>query len=169
MADDQLQFGQQDEPRTVPWVAIGIGAGLVVLAVAVLILFTRSQTPVASGQAHPYAASLRFTDLKLSAAKNFVGGDVTYLDGQLANTGDKTVKGVSVELTFHNTIGEVVQREPLRVMALSTSGPYPDIVDLSSAPLAPGKARAIRLTLEHISADWDRAAPDIKVTSVTFQ
>ena len=168
MADD-FQLGQQERERPVPWVAIGVGAGLVVLAVAVLILFTRNQAPASTAGPHPYAASLKFTDLKLSAAQNFVGGDVTYLDGQLTNAGDKTVQGVTVELTFYNTIREVVQRERLRVMALSTSGPYPDSVDLSSAPLAPGKARAIRLTLEHISADWDRTAPEIKVTSVSFQ
>jgi hypothetical protein len=170
MADEQepLRLGQSEEPRA-PWIPVGIGAALVVVVIGALIFFSRSEAPSGAGAAHPYAASLQFADLKLSAAENFVGGNVTYLDGVLANTGARTVNGVTVELTFRNSLSEVVQRETMRVMALSEAGPYPDTRDLRAAPLAPGKSRPIRLTLEHISADWNRAAPDIKVTSVSFQ
>lgn len=171
MAGEQepLQLGQSSEEQRTPWAPIGIGVAVVVLVVGALIFFSRSGAPAASDKPHPYAASLKVTDLRLSAAENFVGGSVTYLDGKLTNAGDKTVNGVSVELTFHNTLGEVVQREPMRVMVLDESGPYADIRDLRTAPLAPGQSRPIRLTLEHISADWDRAAPGIKVTSVSFK
>ena len=166
---DGPQFGREEDERSTPWVPIGIGAALVVVIICALIVFSRSDAGPANGQAHPYSANLKFGDLTLSAATNFVGGDVTYLDGTLTNSGDKTVNGVDVDLTFHNTLNEVVQHEALKVMALSTSGPYPDIMDLRSAPIAPGKSRKIRLTLEHISADWNRAAPDIKITNVSFQ
>ena len=169
MAGEQepLQLGRSDDGARAPWAPIGIGVALVVLVIGALIFFSRNEAPAASDKPHPYATSLKFTDLKLSAAENFVGGSVTYLDGTLANTGDKTVTGVSVGLTFHNTLGEVVQRESMRVMALDESGPYADIRDLATAPIAPGKSRPIRLTLEHISADWDRAAPEIKITNVS--
>ncbi len=166
---DGPQFGPGDDERTVPWVPIGIGAALVIVVVCALIVFSRGNAGPSSGEPHPYSANLKFSDLELSAETNFVGGDVTYLDGTLTNGGDKTVNGVDVDLTFHNTLNEVVQHEPLKVMALSTSGPYPDILDLRSAPIAPGKTRNVRLTLEHISADWNRAAPDIKITNVSFQ
>lgn len=166
---DGPQFGREEDERTVPWVPIGIGAALVIVIIGALILFSRGDAGSSNGQPHPYSANLKFTDLTLSAATNFVGGDVTYLDGTLTNGGDKTVTGVTVDLTFHNTLNEVVQHETLKVMALSTSGPYPDILDLRSAPLGPGKSRKIRLTLEHISADWNRTAPDIKITNVSFQ
>ena len=172
MADelqDGPQFGREEDERSAPWVPIGIGAALVILIIGALIVFSRGNAAPSTGQPHPYSANLKFTDLTLSAETNFVGGDVTYLDGKLTNSGDKTVNGVTVDLTFHNTLNEVVQHETLKVMALSTSGPYPDILELRSAPIAPGKTRNIRLTLEHISADWNRAAPDIKVTNVSFQ
>ena len=152
-----------------PWVPVGIGAALVLVVVAALVVFSRNDAGGGSGQTHPYSPNLKFTELTLSVAENFVGGNVTYLDGKIENTGDKTVNGLAVELTFHNTLGEVVQKETMRVMALSTAGPYPDILELRSAPIGPGKSRAFRLTLEHISADWNRAAPDVKVTSVSFQ
>ena len=166
---DGPQFGRGEDERSVPWVPVGIGAALVVLVVCALIVFSRSDAAPATGEAHPYSANLKFTDLALSAETNFVGGDVTYLDGTLTNAGDKTVNGVTVDLTFHNNLNEVVQHETLKVMALSTSGPYPDILDLRSAPLAPGKSRKIRLSLEHISEDWNRTAPDLKITNVSFQ
>lgn len=152
-----------------PWVPMAIGAALLALVIGGVILLSRSGEQAATGQAHPYGANLRFTDLKVSASENFVGGNVTYLDGVLTNAGDRTVNAVSVELTFRNTLNEVVQKETLRVMALSQSGPYPDLIDLRSAPIAPGKSRTVRLTLDHISADWNRVAPDIKVTNVSFQ
>jgi len=167
---EEHPLGQQPQNEsTLPWIAMGAGAVLLALVVVAFILFSQNDKPAGSGEAHPYAAALKFTDLKLSAAENFVGGNVTYLDGVLTNTGDKTVNGVTVELVFRNTLNEVVQKETMPVRVLSHAGPYPDIVDLRSAPLAPGKSRPIRFTLEHISADWNRAAPDMKVTNVSFQ
>jgi hypothetical protein len=135
-----------------------MGAVLLLVVIVALIFFSRGGEENPSGKAHPYAANLKFNDLS----------NVTYLDGELANTGDKTVNGVTLQLTFYNTLNEVVQKETVRVMALTQSGPYPDIVDLRSAAIAPGKSRRIRITLDHISADWNRSAPDIKVTSVSF-
>jgi hypothetical protein len=166
---DPVPLGQPEDERSTPWIPMAIGAALLGLVVAGFILFGRSDEPAGNGQPHPYAANLKFTELKLSAAENFVGGNVTYLDGVLTNTGTKTVNGVTVELVFHNTLNEVVQKEAMGVRVLSQAGPYPDVVDLHAAPIAPGKSRPIRLTLEHISADWNRAAPDIKVTKVSFQ
>jgi hypothetical protein len=168
MADDELRLGPtREEEHRPPWAPIGIGVALVLVVIGAVVLFTRSEAP--RHEAHPYAANLKFTDLRLSAAENFVGGNVTYLDGAVTNAGDKTVNGITVDLTFHNQLGEVVQDETLRVMALSSAGPYPDVLDLHSAPIGPGKSRNFRLTLEHISGDWNRAAPDVKVTSVSFQ
>jgi hypothetical protein len=166
---DSVPFGKREEERSLPWVAMAIGAAVLGLAIVAVILFSRGGDENRSGQTDPYAANLKFTELKLSASENFVGGNVTYLDGTLTNSGTKTVNGVTVELTFHNTLNEVVQKETMRVKGLTQAGPYPDIVDLRSAPIAPGKSRTMRLTLDHISADWNRVAPDIKVTSVSFQ
>ena len=45
-------------------------------------------------------------------------------------------------------------------------GPYPEAVDLSAAPLAPGQSKTFRLTFEGISAQWNRQYPEILVTDV---
>jgi len=105
----------------------------------------------------------------MSSAENFVGATVTYLDGKITNSGDRIATRAVVEATFMNSLGQVVQREtlPMHVLTTSTSGGiYTDVVDLSATPLAPGQSRPFRLTLEHISADWNHAAPGLKVVDV---
>ena len=142
------------------WKVVALGIFIVLVVVGIIALVGRANRP--KPLAPPaYAASLKISGLKISAAQNFVGGTVTYLDGNISNTGDKTVTDAAVRAVFRNTLNQVVQTEDLPVHVLQTSGPYPDAVDLSVAPLAPGQTRPIRLTLEHISADWNQAAPEL--------
>jgi len=148
------------------WKPVVIGVAVVVVVVAVIAIVSRKEkktTALPPG----YAANLQIGDLKMSAAENFVGGTVTYLDGNITNSGDKTVTHATVEATFRNSLGELVQTEQIPIRILQTSGPYPDAVDLSMAPLASGKTILFRLVLEHISADWNQQYPDLKIVQVT--
>ncbi|MGA8490991.1 MAG: DUF2393 family protein [Terriglobales bacterium] len=144
------------------------GVALVVVVVGVIALLTRS-SPKGATAPHPYAANLKFSDLKMSAAENFVGSSVTYIDGTVTNTGDKTVTHAIVHVAFKNSLGEVVQADDVPLHVLQTSGPYPDAVDLQLSPLAPGQDKTFRLTFEHISADWNQAYPDLQVTEVSLK
>src|SRR5579864_1496375 len=158
--------GREESGRI--WTFVGLGVAIVVIVVAVLAVLGRSGRTAPQGPP-PYAAKLQLTDLKMSAAENFVGATVTYLDGKITNSGDKTVTRATVQGIFTNSLGQVVQRETLPIHVLTTSttgGIYTDAVDLSVAPLAPGQSRPFRLTLEHISADWNHAAPELKIVDV---
>ena len=164
----ERQPGQSDESGRI-WTFVGLGVAIVVIVVAVLAIVGRSGR-VAPTQPPAYAAKLQLSDMKMSAAQNFVGATVTYLDGKITNTGDKTVTRAIVQATFMNSLGQVVQREtqPIHVLTTGTTGGiYTDAVDLSSAPLAPGQSRPFRLTMEHISADWNNAAPGLQIVDVT--
>ncbi len=68
---------------------------------------------------HPYAANIKFSDLKMSAAENFVGSTVTYLDGTVTNTADQTVTRALVRVSFKDSLGQIVQADdvPLRILA----------------------------------------------------
>jgi hypothetical protein len=77
---------------------------------------------------HPYVSNIKLSDLKMSAAENFVGATVSYVDGTLANLGNQTVTHVVVEATFRDSIGQLAQRETIPLHVLQTSGPYPDAV-----------------------------------------
>jgi hypothetical protein len=148
--------------------AIVIGVAAVVVVVGVIAVLTRS-SPRNAVPPHPYSSSLKLSDLKMSAAENFVGASVTYIDGTVANTGDKTVTHAVVHVNFKNSLDQVAQAEDVALHVLQTSGPYPDTVDLSASPLPPGQSKPFRLTFEHISADWNQAYPELQITDVRLK
>jgi len=115
----------------------------------------------------PYAANIKFSDLKMSAAENFVGATVNYLDGTVSNAGNQMVTHVMVEVTFKDSMAQLAQRETVPLRVLQASGPYPDAVDLSASPLAPGQSKPFRLTFEGISSQWNHEYPELKVVDVT--
>ena len=153
---------QKEDSNRLP-IILGIAA--VVIVVGVIAFFTRS-SPRNLNQPHPYAANLKLSELKMSAAENFVGASVTYLDGTITNSGDKTVNRASAHLTFKDSVGQVAQTEDLPVNILQTSGPYPDVVNLAAAPLAAGQSKPFRITLEHVSDAWNHEYPDLQITDV---
>jgi hypothetical protein len=147
---------------------IMIGLGIVAVVVGVLVLILRSeQKPPAEPPA--YAANLKFSDLKTSAAENFAGATVSYLDGTITNSGNQTVTHAVVEVTFKDDMGQVAQREPVAIHVLRTGGPYDEAVDLAMSPLEPGQSKPFRLTFEDISAQWNHAYPELKVTQVVVK
>jgi hypothetical protein len=148
-------------PILVGIVIVGIVVGILAL------IFRAEQKKPAPPPA--YAAYLKFSDLKTSAAQNFVGATVNYLDGDIANTGDKTVVRAVVQVTFHDAMGQTAQREELPIRVLRTGEPYDEAVDLNLSPLAPGQSKPFRLTFENISAQWNRAYPDLQITEVAVK
>ena len=114
-----------------------------------------------------YAVNVKLTNLHMMTAENFVGSSVTYIEGTASNAGDKTLTGATVELTFKNSLNEIVQTEDLPVRVLRSSQPYRDFANLLDLPLAAGQSREFRLSLEHISADWNQQYPDIRVIDVS--
>jgi Protein of unknown function (DUF2393) len=141
----------------------------VVVAVAGLVAVLLRSKPKPAFTPPPYAAKLLFSQIKLSQAQNFVGGIVTYVDGTLTNTGDKTVTSAIVRVTFKDLYNQVAQVEEVPARVLRATEPYPDAVDLSLAPLAPGKSKPFRLTFEHVSEQWNQSYPELQITSLTLK
>jgi hypothetical protein len=103
----------------------------------------------------------------MSQAQNFVGATVTYIDGTLSNSGDKTVTHAVVQVTFKDLYNQVAQIENVPVKVLQTGGPYLDTVDLSVSALGPGQSKPFRLIFEHLSEQWNQAYPELQITNVT--
>lgn len=144
-------------------------AVVVVMAIAIVMaLLLRSQPKNAPGPPL-YAANLKLSDFKMSAAENFVGATVSYVDGTVTNSGDKTVTHAMVQVNFKDDLGQIAQREEIPLQVLKTDGPYPEAVDFRVAPLGPGQSTPFRLTFESISAQWNHQFPDIQVTDVTVK
>jgi hypothetical protein len=147
-------------------IIIAVVAVIAITIAAALLLRSRPQS--ASGPP-PYAANLKLSDFKMSAAENFVRATVSYVDGTLTNSGDKTVTHVMVEVQFKDEMGQLAQREEIPMQALKTDGPYPEAIDFSVSPLGPGQSKAFRLTFESISAQWNHQYPDIQVIDVAVK
>ncbi len=164
----QPNLNPTNEPAESSFRPILIGLVIVVIVVGAIVFVSRSDQKKPA-EPSPYAPNLKLSDLKVSAAQNFAGATVSYLDGQIANTGNQTVIHAVVQVTFKDDMGQTAQKEELPIHVLRTGGPYDEAVDLNMSPLLPGQTKPFRLTLEDISAQWNHSYPDMQVTQVVVK
>jgi hypothetical protein len=162
LMDPSPSAAERDTSRRTIVIAIAV---IVAIAGAAALLLRERPQPKSGPP--PYAASLKFSDLKMSQAQNFVGATVTYIDGTLNNKGDKTLAHAIVQVTFKDSYGQVAQIENVPIKVLQTGGPYDDTADLTIAPLAAGQSKPFRLIFEHVSEQWNQAYPGLQITEVT--
>ena len=153
---------ERDSSRLIIMIAV-----VVVIGGALAAAFLLRQPPKAVKPPSPYIANLKLADFKMSAAENFIGATVSYIDGSITNTGNKTVTRVMIEVNFEDSMGQLAQREELPLRVVRTNGAYLEPVDLNASPLAPGQTQPFRLTFDSISAQWNHQYPDLLITDVT--
>jgi hypothetical protein len=152
-----------------PWIAAAV---VIILGLVFLIMaggrshpdVTANNTGMAA--ADPYAAKLSISGLQMSEATSFSGAKVTYIDGQLANTGDKTLTAITVQVGFHSDVGQFAQRVALPLSFIRTRQPYVDTEPVSAAPIEPSQTRDFRLIFDTVPPDWNLQFPEIRVISV---
>ena len=148
---------------------MGAGVAVVLVILGAFFLFGRfnhSDTVIKADD--PYLAKMQISGLHMATAQNFAGSSVTYIEGKITNNGDRRVTAARAEVLFKNGMSEIAQKEMLAVTVLLPNMPYVDYGPIDQAPLAPGQTRDFRLTLEHISTDWDGQIPQVKVVSVGY-
>ncbi len=165
LSEPNLNPATEQESSLRP-ILIGIVIVGIVVGTLALVFRSEEKKPAAPPA---YAANLKFSDMKSSAAQNFVGATVSYIDGAITNTGDQTVIHAVVQVTFKDDMGQTAQREELPIRVLRTGGPYDEAVDLNLSPLEAGQRKPFRLTFENISAQWNHAYPDLQVTQVVVR
>ena len=152
---------ERDLSRLIIMVAV-----TVVIGIALLVAYLLREPPKTVKPPSPYIAQLKLSDFKMSAAENFIGATVSYIDGSITNTSDKSVIRVMVQVNFEDSMGQLAQREELPLRVVRTNGAYLEPVDLSVSPLAPGKTEPFRITFDSISAQWYHQYPDLTITDV---
>ena len=157
---------QQEEKRNILPMAIGVV--VVAVIIAVLVFATRGGKSTGGNPADPNLAKLQVSNLHMATAQNFAGGSVTYIEGKLTNGIDRKVTAASVQVLFKNSLGEIAQKDTLPVTVLLPNVPYVDYGLIDRAPLAAGQTRDFRLTLEHVTTDWDGQVPTVKVVSIAY-
>lgn len=159
--------GGAPEEKGRNWIPFAIAALLVVGSVVALLIPRGHNKPaVSSGTPDPYAPYLTLTNLAMSESSNLAGGKVTYLDGHIANTGSRTVTGVTVEVVFRDYAKKVAQREPMPLMLVRMREPYIDTETVAAAPLKPGTGQDFRLNFDQVSADWAGELPEVRILQV---
>ena len=116
--------------------------------------------------ADPYAPKLPISGIQMSEAASFSGAKVTYIDGQITNSGDRTVIAITVQVGFHNDTGQFAQRIAVPLSLIRTREPYVDTQPVSAAPIEPGQTRDFRLIFDTMPADWNQQVPEIRIISV---
>ncbi|MGD0732183.1 MAG: DUF2393 family protein [Terracidiphilus sp.] len=169
--NSDLNLSAPADQRERNWVPLAVSSGVVLLVVAILVLVFDHPRPAAnvtpiSSTPDAYASSLPITGLAMSESSNLAGGKVTYLDGHIANTGPRTVTGITVQVLFRTFAHEVAQNETLPLKFIRTRDPYVDIEPVSAAPLKPGAVQDFRLIFDAVSPDWDGAYPEIRIVQV---
>jgi hypothetical protein len=139
-----------------------LAAGALAVIVGGAILLTRSgpsgeaPAPTLSEEQKAYLGEIEVSDAKMSAAENFLGHTVTYLDAVVANKGSRTVKRIEVQLEFYDTLYQVVLRDTAHPITARTP------------PLKPGEARSFQVSFEHMPMEWNQAPPRITPVTVEF-
>lgn len=154
------------------WLPLAVAAAVVILIAVVLVLTRRPNAPAvvpASAAPDPYAANLSITNVAMSESGNLAGGKVTYLDGHIANKGNKTVTGVAVQTLFRNVANEVAQNTTEPMQLIRTREPYIDVESVSAAPLKPGDERDFRLAFDAVTQDWNGEYPQLRILRVQTQ
>jgi hypothetical protein len=152
-----------------PWI---VAALVIILGLVILVVVGGRSHPDSSlnstgmAAADPYAAKLSVSGLQMSEATSFSGAKVTYIDGQLANGGDKTLTAITVQVGFHSDVGQFAQRVALPLSFIRTRQPYVDTEPVSAAPIEPGQTRDFRLIFDTVPPDWNLQFPEIRVISV---
>jgi hypothetical protein len=139
------------------------GAAALAVIVVIAIVVSRSGPESSSAQVEltpqekEYLAHIRFSDARMSAATNFLGQRVIYLDAQISNQGHRSVKQVEAIMEFTDLLGQVIFREQARI--------FPPAL----LPLKSGETRDFQLFFDHIPSEWNQAPPRITVVSVQFE
>jgi hypothetical protein len=153
------------------WLPLAIAASVVLIVALTIVLVLehgKSAAKVTPISAVPdvYATSLPISKLVMSESANLAGGKVTYLDGQIANQGNRIVTGVTVQVLFRTFANEVAQNETQPLKFIRMRDPYIDVEPVSAAPLKPGDAHDFRIIFDAVSPDWNGAYPEIRVIHV---
>lgn len=117
-----------------------------------------TQKPLAFGSAEQsYVSEIKFENLNLSAFENMLHQQVTYLNGDIANKGSRTIRAMEVTVEFYDEANKVALRDTRRIIADNSS------------PLESGESRDFQIGFEEIPDKWNHKFPAIHITGLTLE
>lgn len=104
-----------------------------------------------------YVAEIKFDNLNLSAFENMFHQKVTYLNGEMTNSGPGTIRAADVTIEFHDAANKVILHETRR------------IIGGTIRPLASGESQSIQIGFESIPNTWDGKFPDMRISGLDLE
>lgn len=156
----------KSERAGLPVAVWGIAALIVLIVVGALVFAGRKKAAPPPNTLQPedaYAASLPLSQLAMSESESLSGTKVTYLDGHIQNTGQKTASGVTVQVVFGNDEAMPPRIETQPLTLIRTRQPYVDTELVSAEPLKPGDTREFRLIFEAVPQNWNQQMPLVRI------
>jgi hypothetical protein len=132
---------------------------------AVYLLFFRGPAPSPSatqarfpfGPAEQaYASKLQFENFEMSRAESFIHEEVTYLAGDVRNSGDRTLSGIEATIEFQDDMKQIALRETRPILFGS------------AALLPPGKTAHFEISFDHVPPSWNMQLPSVQVAGLQF-
>jgi len=162
-----MEFGvepTQDKPRSL-WPLMLAGAVIVGGLLLAFGLLPPHVTPSAPGEKplpfgpaeQGYAANVKFENPKMSRFENLFKQQVTYVAGDICNSGNRTVADVQITVEFHNIENQVVLRQTLRPME-----PKP-------VAIPPGQRQSFQMGFDQVPDDWNMVYPTIRITGLALR
>ena len=157
------ELPQENERRAVPPAFV---LGLLVVALllggiwfaSTLQKAPEAVKPLAFGEAEQaYAKRVRFTDIEMGRAKNFLGHEVTIISGFVENMGNQTIREMSFRIEFLGFSQEVVMQEEIRFLG----GQAP--------PLEGGRRRDFQFNFEKVPDAWSQSHPRFHITGLSLE
>jgi hypothetical protein len=164
---EAAMFGTHAQERAgYPLAVWGVAALIAIVLVGALVYAGRKKPAAAPRSLLPadaYAASLPLSQFAMSEAANLSGGKLTYLDGHVRNTGNRTVTAVTVQVVFQNDVALAPQIDTVPLTLIRMKDPYIDTQAVSANPLKPGDDGEFRLTFESVPDNWNTQMPEVRV------
>ena len=103
-----------------------------------------------------YAPKLQFGNFEMSRAESFLNQEVTYLAGDVTNTGERAISGIEATIQFQDSMDQIALRETRPVLFGS------------SALLPPGKTAHFEISFDHVPPSWNMQLPSVRVAGLQF-
>ncbi|HZD45222.1 MAG TPA: DUF2393 family protein [Acidobacteriaceae bacterium] len=151
-----------------PWIIAGVVVAVILVALVIAGRRPAAENPGGAGlaPADPYAKSLILSNIKMSESSALSGVKQTYIDGNITNSGSKTLSGITVQVAFRDFTNQIGQKNTMPLTFIRTHTPYIDVEPVSNAPIGPGQTREFRLIFDHVTDSWNQQYPEIRVITI---
>ncbi|HKW89360.1 MAG TPA: hypothetical protein VJN21_11460 [Candidatus Acidoferrales bacterium] len=117
-----------------------------------------AEKPLAFGAAEQaYVAEIKFGNLDLLAYENMLHQKVTYLNGDITNSGPRTIRASDVTIEFYDASNQLVLRETRRIIGGTVR------------PLGSGETQSIQIGFETIPPTWNGQFPAMKISGLDLE